>query len=186
MCLSDLPQGVSGTQVTPICVHCFCVHDLVSFNSIRHASSGTWQRFFVISLTLKIIFHISLLKLKNQYFHICSIHSWMSQRSKFSWQAPPHKGTCWLCWEIWVTMIWNQLKDIAGLEWTRNPHVYHAGWIVCGQKTTSSLYSCPIANYGSRICTNHPHAPTYLLATKRLTQQHELWNKKSHCCDGVQ
>jgi hypothetical protein len=28
-------------DVTPICVHCFCVHDLVSFNSIRHASPGT-------------------------------------------------------------------------------------------------------------------------------------------------
>jgi hypothetical protein len=33
----------------------------------------------------------------------------------------------------------------------------HAGWMVCGQENTFSLYYCRIGNHGGYLCADHPH-----------------------------
>ncbi len=119
-----------------MCIDFVCMTWL-DFNIIRHASPGTWQRFFLISFTLKFIFHISLLKLKNQYFHICSIHAWMSQPSNFS-SDKLHLTRGLVGYVGRFGLPWYETNqrsdDIAGPEWTRNPHVYHAGWMCVDRK----------------------------------------------------
>ncbi len=76
----------------------------------------------------------------------------------------------------------DHIKTSALLVWTRvNQHSpwHHIGWMTYGQKKKNSFVSHPTwgqltthVNHGGYLCPNHPHASTYVEATKCLTYIH--------------
>jgi hypothetical protein len=63
--------------------------------------------------------------------------------------------------EAWACKTRNLIEREANvvllwLEWTTTHTSHCAGWMVCGQENTFSLYSCPI----SYVSTIHTHLPT--------------------------